>query len=291
MSCSSQGGRPRRPRPRASSASPSAPTPRRARWRSSSRAPSGSRRSPTIPGAPWQVLPYERQLEVKQEQVEDALRRIGRLDGFALEPIVPAVEQWRYRNKLEYSFGTDPDGRLDLRLPRPRALGGDRRGDATACSPPRPATRPASGSSSWCRDAGPDALRPPHRRGPAAQPRRARGPPHRPAPGPPGHQPRASSTATALADAAAALDGAALDADRQRRPRPPRAARPSCVAGVGPARGGARRPAPAHLPGGVLPDQHRDGRAALRARDRVRASCAASSASTTSTAGSARSAC
>jgi 23S rRNA (uracil1939-C5)-methyltransferase len=64
------------------------------------------------PGAPWQVLPYERQLEVKQAQVDDALRRIGKLDGFELEPIVPAVEQWRYRNKLEYSFGTSDDGSL-----------------------------------------------------------------------------------------------------------------------------------------------------------------------------------
>ncbi len=64
------------------------------------------------PGAPWQVLPYERQLEVKQSQVEDALRRIGRLDSFQLEPIVPAVAQWRYRNKLEYSFGTDAQGTL-----------------------------------------------------------------------------------------------------------------------------------------------------------------------------------
>jgi len=64
------------------------------------------------PGAPWQVLPYERQLEAKQAQVEDALRRIGRLDGFELEPIVPADEVWRYRNKLEYSFGTGADGRL-----------------------------------------------------------------------------------------------------------------------------------------------------------------------------------
>jgi 23S rRNA (uracil1939-C5)-methyltransferase len=66
------------------------------------------------PGAPWQVLPYERQLAVKAEQVEDALRRIGKLDGFELEPIVPAVEQWRYRNKLEYSFGTGEDGELVL---------------------------------------------------------------------------------------------------------------------------------------------------------------------------------
>ncbi len=64
------------------------------------------------PGAPWQVLAYQRQLEVKQGQVHDALRRIGKLTGFAMEPIVPAVEQWRYRNKLEYSFGTDPAGEL-----------------------------------------------------------------------------------------------------------------------------------------------------------------------------------
>jgi len=64
------------------------------------------------PGVAWQVLPYERQLEVKQAQVEDALRRIGRLEQFELEPILPAVDCWRYRNKLEYSFGTGPGGRL-----------------------------------------------------------------------------------------------------------------------------------------------------------------------------------
>jgi 23S rRNA (uracil1939-C5)-methyltransferase len=64
------------------------------------------------PGAPWQVLPYERQLGVKAEQVREALERIGHLTDFELDPIVPAVEQWRYRNKLEYSFGTGPDGEL-----------------------------------------------------------------------------------------------------------------------------------------------------------------------------------
>jgi 23S rRNA (uracil1939-C5)-methyltransferase len=64
------------------------------------------------PGAPWQVLPYERQLAVKQEQVHEALTRIGRLEGFALDGIVPAVQPWRYRNKLEYSFGTDDAGEL-----------------------------------------------------------------------------------------------------------------------------------------------------------------------------------
>jgi 23S rRNA (uracil1939-C5)-methyltransferase len=64
------------------------------------------------PGAPWQVLPYERQLEVKAEHVREALERIGHLEGFELDPIVPAVEEWRYRNKVEFSFGAGPDGEL-----------------------------------------------------------------------------------------------------------------------------------------------------------------------------------
>jgi 23S rRNA (uracil1939-C5)-methyltransferase len=59
------------------------------------------------PGAPWQGLPYEQQLHHKQAQVAEALNRIGGLEGFELEEIVPAVEQWRYRNKLEYSFGEE----------------------------------------------------------------------------------------------------------------------------------------------------------------------------------------
>lgn len=64
------------------------------------------------PGAAWQILPYERQLEIKAAQVDDALRRLGRLDGYVLEPIVAAAETWRYRNKLEYSFGESTDGDL-----------------------------------------------------------------------------------------------------------------------------------------------------------------------------------
>ena len=66
------------------------------------------------PGASWQVLPYERQLEEKQHQVVDALERIGGFEQPPVDPIVPAVEQWHYRNKLEYSFGYDEDGRLVL---------------------------------------------------------------------------------------------------------------------------------------------------------------------------------
>ena len=57
------------------------------------------------PGAPWQGLPYERQLQEKSRQLDEALRRLGALEGYELEPIEPALAQWRYRNKLEYSFG------------------------------------------------------------------------------------------------------------------------------------------------------------------------------------------
>jgi 23S rRNA (uracil1939-C5)-methyltransferase len=76
--------------------------------------PSPERIAPTAdhPGVAWQVIPYERQIEIKRDQVNEALRRIGHLDGFELEPIVPALEQWRYRNKLEYSFGNLPEGGL-----------------------------------------------------------------------------------------------------------------------------------------------------------------------------------
>jgi 23S rRNA (uracil1939-C5)-methyltransferase len=112
------------------------------------------------PGAPWQVLPYARQLEVKHEQVDDALRRIGRLDGYALEPIVPAVEEWRYRNKLEYSFGEDDDGALVCGFHAPgsweRIVGFD---DCLLASERGNAAREAA--LGWCRDRG---LRPYDRR-------------------------------------------------------------------------------------------------------------------------------
>ncbi|MFL5906571.1 MAG: 23S rRNA (uracil(1939)-C(5))-methyltransferase RlmD [Solirubrobacterales bacterium] len=65
------------------------------------------------PGAPWQGLAYEEQLRHKRQQVEDSLVRLGALTGFELDRIEPAVEQWRYRNKLEYTFG-ERDGELVL---------------------------------------------------------------------------------------------------------------------------------------------------------------------------------
>ena len=71
------------------------------------------------PGATWQVLPYERQLAEKERQVREALERLGGFEDPPVEPIVPAVEPWRYRNKLEYSFGAGDDGELRLGFHRP----------------------------------------------------------------------------------------------------------------------------------------------------------------------------
>jgi 23S rRNA (uracil1939-C5)-methyltransferase len=71
------------------------------------------------PGAPWQVLSYERQLAEKEQQVRDALSRIGGFEDPPVEAIVPAESQWRYRNKLEYSFGEDENGELVLGFHRP----------------------------------------------------------------------------------------------------------------------------------------------------------------------------
>jgi 23S rRNA (uracil1939-C5)-methyltransferase len=83
--------------------------------------PSADRIEPVAPhpGAPWQVLPYERQLSEKEDQVRDALTRIGHFERPPVEPIVPAVEPLRYRNKLEYSFGEGEAGELLLGFHRP----------------------------------------------------------------------------------------------------------------------------------------------------------------------------
>jgi 23S rRNA (uracil1939-C5)-methyltransferase len=65
---------------------------------------------PACGGCRFQDLGYDAQLEAKQEQVRDALRRIGGIADPPLEPILPAESEFFYRNKLEYSFTDTPDG-------------------------------------------------------------------------------------------------------------------------------------------------------------------------------------
>lgn len=57
-------------------------------------------------GCKWQMLPYHKQLEYKQQQVADQMRRIGHVALPEMEPILGATEQRFYRNKLEFTFST-----------------------------------------------------------------------------------------------------------------------------------------------------------------------------------------
>jgi len=56
-------------------------------------------------GCQWQMLPYEMQLEYKHRQVEETLKRIGKVALPPFQPILGAAETKYYRNKIEYTFG------------------------------------------------------------------------------------------------------------------------------------------------------------------------------------------
>jgi 23S rRNA (uracil1939-C5)-methyltransferase len=57
-------------------------------------------------GCQWQMLPYEKQLFYKQKQVEEVLKRIGKVPLPPIRPIMGAADTKFYRNKIEYTFGT-----------------------------------------------------------------------------------------------------------------------------------------------------------------------------------------
>jgi len=65
---------------------------------------------PACGGCRFQDLGYESQLAAKEEQVRDALQRIGGIADAPLEPIIAAESPFHYRNKLEYSFTETPSG-------------------------------------------------------------------------------------------------------------------------------------------------------------------------------------
>ncbi|MDO4496433.1 MAG: 23S rRNA (uracil(1939)-C(5))-methyltransferase RlmD [Bacteroidales bacterium] len=55
-------------------------------------------------GCKWQHVPYEEQLKFKQQQVMDALTRIGKVSLPECHPIDGSRETSFYRNKLEFTF-------------------------------------------------------------------------------------------------------------------------------------------------------------------------------------------
>ncbi len=55
-------------------------------------------------GCKWQMLPYEKQLAYKQQQVVDQLTRIGGITVGKINQILPSEKTTFYRNKLEFTF-------------------------------------------------------------------------------------------------------------------------------------------------------------------------------------------
>jgi 23S rRNA (uracil1939-C5)-methyltransferase len=55
-------------------------------------------------GCTWQYLNYHKQLELKENQVKEALRHIGGFKNIEVKSIIGCDEPWFYRNKMEFSF-------------------------------------------------------------------------------------------------------------------------------------------------------------------------------------------
>ncbi len=63
-------------------------------------------------GCDLQALSYEAQLKVKENHLVQVLRRVGGqdLEGVEVAPIVPSVDTFSYRGKVEFSFGEEAGG-------------------------------------------------------------------------------------------------------------------------------------------------------------------------------------
>ena len=222
---------------------------------------------PTTPARPGRCSPTSASSRSRPSRSATRCAASGRLEGFEQDPIVPAVEQWRYRNKLEYSFGTGAGRDARVRLPRARPL---RRDPPARRLPARLRARQRVRASRCSAGAASRASRRWDRRDQRGLLRNLVVREGR----------RTGELQVRLVTSPGAIDtdslAAAVDceglfwtqADRPRREHPGR--RDEAAQRLqAPARA-ARRPGVPDLAGGVLPDQHRDGRGALRRRRRVR---------------------
>jgi 23S rRNA (uracil1939-C5)-methyltransferase len=58
----------------------------------------------TCGGCKWQMLPYNKQLQYKQQEAEQVLKRIGKVALPGVSPIIGSDDTVHYRNKLEFTF-------------------------------------------------------------------------------------------------------------------------------------------------------------------------------------------
>jgi 23S rRNA (uracil1939-C5)-methyltransferase len=69
-------------------------------------APAEQRVTPECPyfgscgGCSYQHISYEHQLAIKHRQVEQILRRVGRINDPPMQPIIPSPRSYRYRNRV-----------------------------------------------------------------------------------------------------------------------------------------------------------------------------------------------
>lgn len=95
-------------------------------------------------GCKWQVLPYSEQIRYKQKQVEDNLRRIGKIDLPEISPILGSEKTEFYRNKLEFTFSnkrwlTTEEVRQDVKYEQMNAVGFHVPARSTRCLPSKSA--------------------------------------------------------------------------------------------------------------------------------------------------------
>ena len=75
--------------------------------------PSPLRRTPPCPyvgqcgGCSWQHLRYDAQIKAKEQSVVDALRRIGKLEGYELRPIISSARELGYRRRIRLQVGSN----------------------------------------------------------------------------------------------------------------------------------------------------------------------------------------
>jgi 23S rRNA (uracil1939-C5)-methyltransferase len=79
-------------------------------------------------GCKWQNMNYDKQLFYKNQEVFNNLKRIGKIELPALEPILGSVKQFFYRNKMEFGFSdtrwmTDAEIQSGVEFDNKNALG------------------------------------------------------------------------------------------------------------------------------------------------------------------------
>lgn len=80
--------------------------------------PSEFRTEPLCPkaaacgGCQLQHLKYEKQLEYKQQKVENLLNRVGKITDYEMAPIIGMDTPYFYRNKAQFPVGKNKDGQI-----------------------------------------------------------------------------------------------------------------------------------------------------------------------------------